>query len=244
MTSDAERERLRQTFDRASRAYHRARPDYPDELIDHLVAVTRLAGDARLLEIGCATGKATLALARRGLRITSVELGPELAAVARQNLAAFAEVTILEGSLEAWPLPLGDQFDLVFAATAWRWLDPAVRYRRAWEVPRPGGHLAFWDATHVFPEGGDPFFIGLQDVYDEIGEGFPPGYSWPRPGELPARRSEIEAEGLFEVVDVATSTGRRSTTPRATSISSGPSLATSPWRAGSVTVSTMRSEPA
>jgi hypothetical protein len=54
----------------------------------------------------------------------------------------------------------------------------------------------------VFPEGGDPFFVELQDVYDEIGEGFPPGYSWPRPGELPERRSEDEAEGLFEVMDV------------------------------------------
>jgi hypothetical protein len=77
-----------------------------------------------------------------------------------------------------------------------------VRYRRAWELLRPGGHLAFWAATHVFPAGGDPFFRDIQDVYDEIGEGLPPGAVFPGPGELPDQRAEIEASGLFTGVTV------------------------------------------
>ena len=64
-------------------------------------------------------------------------------------------------------------YDLVYAATAWHWVDPEVRYQRAHEVLRPGGHLAFWRADHVFPVGGDPFFAEIQEVYDEIGEGLP-----------------------------------------------------------------------
>ena len=79
---------------------------------------------------------------------------------------------------------------------------PAVRYPRAWQALRPGGHLAIWAAAHVFPEGGDPFFRDIQDVYDEIGEGLPPGTARPRPGELPDDRAEIEASGLFEVIAV------------------------------------------
>lgn len=43
------------------------------------------------------------------------------------------------------------EFALVFAATAWNWVDPAVRYGLAWRALRPGGHLAFWNAAHVFP---------------------------------------------------------------------------------------------
>ncbi|MGH3139054.1 MAG: SAM-dependent methyltransferase, partial [Gaiellales bacterium] len=39
-------------------------------------------------------------------------------------------------------------------------------------------------------------------VYDEIGEGMPEGALWPRPGELPDERAEIEATGLFDVVHV------------------------------------------
>ena len=94
-----------------------------------------------------------------------------------------------------------DRFDLVFAATAWHWIDPAVRYRRAWELLPPGGHLAFWSAAHVFPEGGDPFFAEIQDVYDEIGEGLP-GARQVRPSELPDSRAEIMSSGLFEDVAV------------------------------------------
>ena len=54
----------------------------------------------------------------------------------------------------------------------------------------------------MFPEGGDPFFGEIQAVYDEIGEGLPPGSRQPRPGELADDRAEIEASGLFEVVAV------------------------------------------
>jgi SAM-dependent methyltransferase len=197
--SDAERERLRETFDQTAEAYHRVRPDYPEALFDDLIAAAGLAPGDRLLEVGCATGKATLPLARRGFRLTCVELGPELAAAARRNLAGF-DVEVVPGRFEDWRA--GEPVSLVFAATAWHWVDPAVRYERAWAALRPGGHLALWAQEHVFPDGGDPFFREIQDVYDEIGEGLPDGATWPRPGELPDERAGIEASGRFEVIAV------------------------------------------
>jgi SAM-dependent methyltransferase len=99
----------------------------------------------------------------------------ELAAAARRNLAGFNGVEVIEAAFETWWPPGRAAFDLVFAATAWHWIDPAVKYQRAWQLLRPGGHLAFWGATHVFPADGDRFFRDIQDVYDEIGEGLPPG---------------------------------------------------------------------
>jgi SAM-dependent methyltransferase len=199
--SDEERERLRQTFSLAAESYQHSRPEYPRELFDDLIAATGLKPGDRLLEVGCATGKATLPLARRGFRITCIELSAELAAAARSNLAGL-DAEVIDGNFEAWRPRPGEQFDLVFAATAWHWIDPAVRYEAAWRALRPGGHLAFWSAFHVFPDGGDPFFHEIQDVYDEIGEGLPGGYVWPRPGELPAATGEIEAGGRFEVTHV------------------------------------------
>lgn len=204
MGSDRGRERLRDTFDQAAGFYQRARPDYPDELFDDLVAVTGLAAGDRLLEIGCATGKATLPLARRGFRITCIEPGPRLAAAARRNLSGL-DVEITEGRFEDWRPAHDGQFALVFAATAWKWVDPAARYALAWRALRPGGHLALWNTDHVFPVGGDPFFQQIQRVYDEIGEGLPPGApgaGQPRPGELAEWMAEIEASGLFEAVHV------------------------------------------
>ncbi len=198
--SSVERRRLGATFDTAAELYEHARPDYPAELIDHLLATTQLSRNARILEIGCATGKATVAFARRRYRVTCIEPGPALARVARRNLASY-DVTVIENRFEDWD-PGDERFDLVFAATSWHWVDPAVRYARAARSLTPGGHLAFWSAMHVIPVDGDPFFDELQEVYDEIGEGLPPGTSSVRPGELEDHTVEIERSGLFEVVDV------------------------------------------
>ncbi|HKV68575.1 MAG TPA: methyltransferase domain-containing protein [Gaiellales bacterium] len=195
-----DREALRATFDSVARQYDRARPAYPDALFDTLLRQTGLRAGDRVLEVGCATGKATRPLARRGLHLTCVELGAELAAVARENLVAFPEVEVVHGAFETWRPADGARFDAVIAATAWHWTDPDVRYRRAWELLRPGGCLAFWAALHALPAGGDPIFLQLQDVYEAIGAGR--AASWPRPRELPHARAEILASGLFDRVTV------------------------------------------
>ena len=199
MQEEDKREQLRQTFEQAAERYDRARPEYPEVLFDDLVALTGLEPGDHLIEVGCATGKATRPLGRRGFRITCVELGGELAAVARHNLAGL-EVEVIQGPFEEWQP--AEPASLVYAATAWHWIDPAVRYQRAWQALRPGGHLALWAAEHVFPEGGDTFFEELDDSDDEIGEGDPPGTPRLRPGELPDDRAGIEASGLFEVTAV------------------------------------------
>ncbi len=198
----ADRDELRATFETAAVRYDRARPEYPEALFDELVQLTGVSNGDRVVEIGCATGKATRPLAARGLRVTCIELGAALAARARRNLAAFPKVEVVQSAFEAWEPPADVRFDLVAAATSWHWIEAEVRYRKAWELLRPRGHLAFWSATHVFPEEGDPFFAEIQEVYEEIGEGLPPGAVWPRPGEVQDERAEIEATGLFEDVKV------------------------------------------
>lgn len=81
------RETLRRTFETAADLYDAARPSYPDELFDDLVSLAGLKAGDRLLEIGCATGKATRALLDRGFSVVCVEMGAQLAERARRNLA-------------------------------------------------------------------------------------------------------------------------------------------------------------
>src|SRR5664280_1002541 len=138
----------------------------------------------------------------RGLRITALdEPGPALAARARANLAGYPAVEVVEARFEDQAGGLSD-YDLLAAATSWRWVEPAVGYQLAARAVRPGGHLASWGATHVFPPDGDPFFREIQEVYDAIDEGLPPDTPWPAPGELPEHTVDIEASGLFGVVAV------------------------------------------
>jgi SAM-dependent methyltransferase len=200
----SERQRLRLTFDTVAGGYQEARPEYPDALFDTLIALTGIDPEVdALCEVGSASGKATLPLARRGFAITCVELGSALAAEARRNLAGFDRVTVVHADFEKWEPDgasrdrSGAGFGLVFAATAWHWIDPAVKYAKAAALLRPGGHLAFWEAVHVTTAGGDPFFAELQDVYDEIGEGRTPEHVFQTAETLASFEAEIEASGLF-----------------------------------------------
>lgn len=200
MPEARDRTELRQTFDSAADRYHRARPRYPSELFALLAADAGIGETSDLLEIGPATGIATEPLAELGHRITAIELGPDLADAARANLAGSPSVNVITGSFDTWEPERWGAFDLVFAATAWHWLDPSTRYERAHRHLRPGGHLAVWSANHVVPDGGDPIFAELQPTYDELGESMPSDAVFPRPGELPDLSGEIEASGCFTMV--------------------------------------------
>jgi len=195
--TDANRDRLKATFDQAAELYDRVRPHYPDRLFDDLMTLTSLEADASILEIGCGTGRATLPLAQRGFRITCVELGENLAAVARRNLAPYPEVNVTTSPFETWD-PGGRTFDLVLAATCWDWIDPEVRCRKAADVLKPGGRLAIFGCGHAFPRDADRFFFDIQDVYREIGEEHP-AEAWPPPlpEDVPDMREELEASSLF-----------------------------------------------
>ena len=163
---------LRRTFNEDALRYDRARPRYPDRMFDDLAAAGLGAG-ARVLEIGCGTGQATVALAGRGYRIVAVELGTDLADVARRNLARFDDVEVVTAAFEEWPLP-AEPFDLVFAATSFHWLDPAVRLAKSAAALGPGGILATV-ATHHVAGGTEQFFADMQDCYERYDPATPPG---------------------------------------------------------------------
>jgi SAM-dependent methyltransferase len=192
----AGRTELRSTFDRAAELYDRARPRYPEALFDAVVRLCGLRHGDRVLEIGSGTGIATRPLLDRGLVVTCVELGEALVAVARDRLVGHPNVHIVNAEFETWDPP-EVRFDAAIAATSWHWIDPSVGYRKLASLLRPGGHLAVWTASHVFPAGGDDFFVELQEVYDEIGEGLPPDSGWPSPSDLPAPGVQAASNGLF-----------------------------------------------
>ena len=189
-----------QTFDRIAELYDQGRREPPDWLYDTLFASSGLdPAQARILEIGCGTGKSTLPLARRGCNVTALDMGANLARRARQNLTAFPRVEILNTRFEDWKPP--QTFDMVLAITAWHWLDPAVRFQHAAAALKPGGVLAFWRNEHVFPPGYDPFFEQIQNGYEAVGVGrlpWPP----PPPESIADAHDEIEQTRLFDDVQV------------------------------------------
>jgi SAM-dependent methyltransferase len=189
------REELRATFEQVPELYDRARPGYPAALFDDLVDLAGLRAGGRVLEIGCGPGKATVPLAERGLAVTCVELGPQLAALARRKLAAFPKVEVINASFETWE-PAEAGFDAVVAFTSLHWIDPELRYAKPARLLREGGALAVGRNAHVVPEGGDAFWAEVQEDYDAIVPG-PENRPPPPPDELGDAREEIEASGHF-----------------------------------------------
>jgi SAM-dependent methyltransferase len=194
--TDAERRFLRTTFDDSPELYDRSRPVPSRQLFDDLIALARLEPGARLLEIGCGTGQATLPLAERGFEIVGIELGESLAAFARRKLAAFPRVSVVASSFEEWS-PGEERFDGVVAFNSFHWIDPELRFAKSAEVLREGGALAVVGMRFVVHDGADPGWLALQQDYEAVGS---VGEPWIHLDAMKDRTVEFEASGYFRNV--------------------------------------------
>jgi SAM-dependent methyltransferase len=185
---------VRGIFDEAPELYDRARPSYPQQLFDDLAGLTAIGPESRVLEIGCGTGQATVPLAALGCHVVAVEIGPHLADVARAKLARFPTVHIVKSAFEDWE-PDG-AYDVVFAATAFHWLDPAVRMAKSADVLRPGGALATV-ATHHVAGGTVEFFADAQKCYERFDPATPPGLRLEPADSVERDEREVVESGRF-----------------------------------------------
>lgn len=185
---------LRTTFNRQALLYHEIRPRYPEALFETLIRVTNLQNNAHLLEIGPGTGQATEPLAKRSYRITAIELGAELAEVAREVLKPYQNVEVITGAFEDAPFTPAS-FDLVYAATAFHWITPETRFAKPHCILKPDGHLAIIHTNHVSDETGDKFFFASQPIYKEYQlDDLDKGFRMPRIADL---KAEALDENLF-----------------------------------------------
>ncbi|MDG4810184.1 class I SAM-dependent methyltransferase [Micromonospora sp. WMMD1120] len=195
----ADREELRTTFGEDAELYDRCRPSYPPPLFTDLATLAGLGPHARVLEIGCGTGQATLPLARLGCAVVAMDLSPDMVAVARRNLAQFPNVTVVTSAFEDWR-PTGEPFDAVLSATAFHWLDPDVRMIRAADLLRPGGALAIV-STHHIAGGTDAFFADAQRCYERFDPSTPPGMRLTTDDETADETAEFERSARFGPVE-------------------------------------------
>jgi ubiquinone/menaquinone biosynthesis C-methylase UbiE len=133
--------RYGKVFDEIAAEYDRRRPAYPDELVDQACRVAGIGSGDHVLEVGCGSGQLTRGLVARSLRVTALEPGKNLIALARQNLEGAGAVEFVNAQFEDALLPR-EQFQAVFSASAFHWVDPKVSWQKAADVLVPGGTLA------------------------------------------------------------------------------------------------------
>lgn len=189
-------------FDEVAADYDAVRPGYPVDLIEDIVALSALPPGASILEVGCGTGQATMPFARRGDRVTCLDIGAELLAIARRKFARYPNVTFHQIAFEAFPAA-PESFDLVMSATAFHWIAPESGYRKAAAVLKRGGSLAIFANEHR------PMASDFAEDLHRIEEAIVP--SWPDPRTPPhletviaETAASIDATRLFAPVIVRT----------------------------------------
>ncbi|MHA7986958.1 class I SAM-dependent methyltransferase [Rathayibacter sp. CAU 1779] len=138
---------MAESFGANADAYDRARPRYPDALVDRILAeTTHAAPRVDVLDVGIGTGISAIPFHERGADVLGVDVDDRMAAFARSR---GLEVEVAK--FEEWDAA-GRTFDLVIAGQTWHWIDPVSGARKAADVLRPGGRLAlFWNVMQ-FPE--------------------------------------------------------------------------------------------
>ncbi|WP_042422424.1 class I SAM-dependent methyltransferase [Streptacidiphilus anmyonensis] len=136
---------LAESFGTDPERYDRARPRYPDALVE---AVLAASPGRSVLDVGVGTGIAARQFEAAGCTVLGVDADPRMASWARDRRGCEVEIA----RFESWD-PAGRLFDAVVSGQTWHWVDPLAGAAKAAHALRPGGRLAaFWNVDQPSPE--------------------------------------------------------------------------------------------
>jgi len=133
-------------------AYAAARPSYPVESVDILIAGLGDAASLAVADLGAGTGISSRLIAERGPLVYAIEPN----AAMREAAAHDPRVLWVDGTAEATALP-DASVDVVAAFQAWHWVEHPVAVAEARRILRPRGRMA---AIYNERDERDPFTAG------------------------------------------------------------------------------------
>jgi SAM-dependent methyltransferase len=183
------------SFDAWAGDYDRYRPGYPDALFDEIAARLQLPERPLVADLGAGTGRATLAMAERGWRVTAIEPGGPMLDVLRAR-ATDAGLLVATFRAEAEETSLDPaSVDLVTVAQAFHWFDQTRAVAEMARVVRPGGGIAlFWNTRDA---ASSPLVAAYERLLDQHGA----DRSTRGPGRHPDTRRWIAERGAFDEPD-------------------------------------------
>jgi trans-aconitate methyltransferase len=153
------------TFNANAAIYDGVRPGYPDQLYQDLQTVANISETTAILEIGAGNGIATHEMAACWkAEITAVEPGAELLAIAQERCRQHPRVHFVHSTFEEFTAE--ERFDLIVVATAFHWLDPALKFTKTAKFLKDNGILAvFWNN---YSRDDSPVFDEFQTAYERF----------------------------------------------------------------------------
>lgn len=149
MTPPLDTQQIRRAFGRAAASYDThavLQHEVEQRLLERLEYVER--EPARVLDLGCGTGRAAVAMRKRwkGAQVIALDLAmPMLQRIVEPNWISGWLRPLLPVNADARALPLADaSIDVLFSNLCVQWIDDLpVLFDEFRRVLRPGGHLAF-----------------------------------------------------------------------------------------------------
>ena len=129
--------------------YVKYRPSYPPEVLDLFETEMELTDESVVADIGSGTGISSCLFLENGNTVYGVEPNAGMRAAAERYLARFDEFHSVEGTAEHTGLP-GRSVDIVIAAQAFHWFDPADTRTEFKRILKPGGYVALmWNERQI-----------------------------------------------------------------------------------------------
>jgi len=132
----------KERFSGLADAYAKARPGYPEEVIDFVIKHCRLKAGDVLVDIGSGTGISSRVFSKRGLKVIGIEPNEEMrkqALFINSQIEGNHQLPIYQnGSGEETGLP-DHSAHAVLSAQAFHWLDPEKALAEFARILKPSG---------------------------------------------------------------------------------------------------------
>ncbi|MEV4838499.1 class I SAM-dependent methyltransferase [Nonomuraea sp. NPDC049486] len=162
---------MAESFGVDTERYDRARPDYPDALVQRIITASP---GPDIVDVGCGTGIEARQFLAAGCKVLGVEPDVRMAEFARRT-----GVEVETATFEDWDAA-GRTFDAVVAGQSWHWVDPVAGPAKAAQVLRPGGLLAVFAHAYDPP----PFVAeAFATVFQKVAPDSPLSAGSPRPAQ-------------------------------------------------------------
>lgn len=186
------------TFDAIAAIYAEARPGYPNALYREIAAYTPITRDSRILEVGAGPGTATKEMyAQWHPHITALEPGKNLFDIATKRYGAYDTVQFVHCTYEQYKTDT--VYDCIVSATAFHWIDPAIKYKKSFHLLNDNGALIlFWNSYLAEDK---QVFKDIQEIYAHFHpKGSKNDIRNIQKEKIQARKREIETSGYFHLV--------------------------------------------
>jgi SAM-dependent methyltransferase len=187
-------------FDKNSQIYNNARHGYPKEIYEIISNYKIFGANSAILEIGAGNGIASQEIYNKWApKLTLIEPGYSLCELSRQKFNENKNIIIKNTTFEEYQSGL--LFDAIFSATAFHWIDAAIKYKKSYEILKDDGLLVlYWNNYGV--ENSD-LEREIQEIYVKYGKGTGDGKSVyeKQMEKIDGRKKEIEKSRHFKIIE-------------------------------------------